>query len=174
MNIFKLIRNWYLVNIKWKKYEFGLNFHAGRNVNLWAKKVIFIGDNCYIGRNSQIECNCIIGNNVMLANNVALVGKYDHHYQQVGVPTRLASQIRDKDYNWKGLNSKIIIGDDVWVGYGAVILSDVKIGRGSIIAAGAVVTKSFLPYSIVGGNPATLIKARFDKEEQKIHNSILY
>jgi chloramphenicol O-acetyltransferase type B len=69
----------------------------------------------------------------------------------------------------KGVNSKVIIEDDVWIGYGAIIMSGVKIRRGSIIAAGSVVTKDVEPYSIVGGNPAKLIKYRFSKEEIMEH-----
>lgn len=171
---FKKLRNYILVKYKYKKYSIGKNFYSGRHVFLWAKNNIKIGDNFYIGRFSQIECDTQIGNNVMFANNVALVGRYDHNYHQIGTPTRLASQIRDMDYNWKGLNSKIIIEDDVWVGYGAIILSGVKIGRGSIIAAGSVVTKNVEAYSIVGGNPAKIIGKRFSNDEIIQHESILY
>ena len=56
----------------------------------------------------------------------------------------------------------IIIEDDVWIGMNAIILSGVHIGQGAVISAGAVVTKDVEPYSIVGGNPAKLIKYRFD------------
>lgn len=58
----------------------------------------------------------------------------------------------------------IIIADDVWIGYGATIMSGVKVGQGAIIATGAVVTKDVPPYAIVGGIPATVIKYRFDKK----------
>jgi chloramphenicol O-acetyltransferase type B len=169
IKILKLLRLFFIKNIKYRRYSIGSNFHAGRGVVLWAKNSISIGDNFYIGRYSQIECGAEIGKNVIFGNNVALVGKYDHHYLQIGVPIRLASQIRDNDYNWKGLNSKVVIGDDVWVGYGAIIMSGVKIGRGSIIAAGSVVIKDVLPYNIVGGNPARFIKERFNLDEQKLH-----
>lgn len=56
----------------------------------------------------------------------------------------------------------VIIGNDVWVGMNSMILSGVHIGNGAIIAAGAIVTKDVEPYSIVGGNPARVIKKRFD------------
>lgn len=149
-------------------------FHAGRGVILWSRNNISIGENCYIGRYSQIECDAIIGNNVMFANQVALIGKYDHNYTEIGVPIRFASRIRDKDYSWKGINSIVIIEDDVWIGYGAIILSGIKIGRGAIIAAGSVVTKDVLPYSIVAGNPAKLITYRFSPEDIIKHENILY
>lgn len=162
----KVLRDIYLIRYKWRKFDISKGFHAGRGVTLWAKHNIYIGKNFYIGRNSQIECDAIIGNNVIFANCVALVGRYDHHYQQIGTPTRLASQIRDREYDWKGLNSKVIIEDDVWVGYGSILISSIKIGTGSIIAAGSVVTKDVEPYSIYGGNPAKKLKNRFDTKEE--------
>jgi len=156
------IRDWYLVHVKWRRYSMGKNFHAGRNVVLWAKKLINIGNNCYIGRNSQIECNIEIGNNVLIGNNVAFVGKYDHNYTEVGVSIRNAEQIRNADYSWeKGLNSTTKVGDDVWIGYGSIVLSGVIIADGCIIGAGSVVTKDTEEYSIYAGVPAKKITDRF-------------
>ena len=57
-----------------------------------------------------------------------------------------------------------MIGNDVWIGYEAVIMAGVHIGNGAIIAARAVVTKDVPPYTIVGGVPARLIRKRFDEE----------
>lgn len=157
----KAVRDLWLKRVKWRRYKLGRNFHAGRGVVLWAKSHLVIGDNFYIGRYSQIECDAEIGHDVIFANYVALVGRYDHHYQQIGTPIRRASQIRDAVYSWKGLGSRVTIGNDVWVGYGAIILSGVHIGDGSVVAAGSVVTKDVPPYSIVGGNPCRVIAARF-------------
>ena len=58
----------------------------------------------------------------------------------------------------------IVIGNDVWIGYEAVIMAGVHIGDGAIIAARAVVTKDVLPYTVVGGTPAKEIRRRFDAE----------
>ncbi|WP_243348785.1 acyltransferase [Parabacteroides sp. FAFU027] len=162
----KNFRDLYLKHLKWRKYQIGKNFHAARGVFLWAKQQLVIGDNFYIGKYSIIECDAIIGNNVILANHVSLIGRYDHHYQQLGVPIRLSPQIRDENYDWKGLDQLITVEDDVWIGLGVIILGGVKIGTGSIIAAGSVVTKDVDPYSIYGGNPAKKIRDRFDDKEQ--------
>ncbi len=172
-NILKRFRFFYLRHFIWRKYTIGNNFYAGLRVYLWAKEKITIGDNFYIGRDSQIETDCIIGNNVIFANKVAIVGKYDHNYQKLGWPIRLAPRIRDKHYSWKGLNQITVIEDDVWVGYGAIIMSGVKIRKGCIIAAGSVVTKDTEPYQIYGGNPAIKIAPRFESSEDLKNHIVL-
>lgn len=60
---------------------------------------------------------------------------------------------------------KVVIEDDVWIGMDSVLLSGITIGRGCVIAASSVVTKSFPPYSIIGGNPAKMLKPRFDEDK---------
>ncbi|WP_299435585.1 DapH/DapD/GlmU-related protein [uncultured Maribacter sp.] len=162
--LIKRLRFLFLKNYKWRNYTIGKNLYVGRRVYLWAKEKIIIGDNFYIGRDSQIETNCIIGHNVIFANKVAIVGKYDHHYQTIGVPTRLASRIRDENYSWRGKGQITNIEDDVWIGYGSIIMSGVTIKKGSIIAAGSVVTKDVESYSIYGGNPAKKICSRFETD----------
>lgn len=67
-----------------------------------------------------------------------------------------------KTYPYKG---DLVIGNDVWIGYKATIMAGVTIGDGAIIASNAVVTKDVEPYSIVGGNPAKLIKKRFSESK---------
>ena len=171
IKILRRLRNVYLRKIKWRHYDIGKNFHFGLGVKIWAKNKIEIGENFYLGRFSQIECDTIIGNNVIMGNHVALVGKYDHNFMQIGTPIRLSSQIRDKDYNWLGNKSEVIIEDDVWLGYGVIVISGVKISKGSIVAAGSVVTKDIEPYSIYAGNPARFIKKRFNNQQQEMHES---
>ena len=56
------------------------------------------------------------------------------------------------------------IGNDVWIGYGAIIMPGVTVGNGAIIATASVVTRDVPPYAIVGGNPATVLRFRFDQE----------
>lgn len=117
----------------------------------------------YVGPNSLIYPHVKIGNFTMLANNVAIIGG-DHNYHKPGVPII---------FSGREIICPTIIGDDVWIGAYSVIMAGVKIGNGAIIAAGSVVTKDVLPYSIVGGCPAKVIKMRFDDEEIKIHEKML-
>ena len=61
------------------------------------------------------------------------------------------------------LRGDTVVGNDVWIGYGAVVMPGVRIGDGAIVAAMSVVTKDVPAYAIVGGNPATVLRPRFDK-----------
>jgi len=161
------LRDKYLVYAKWRKFSIGPGFHAGRGTSMWAKNYIEIGENFYFGAYSQIGCNTKIGDNVIFGSQVSLVGRYDHHYQQIGVPVRLADEIRDDRYNWRGLDLSVEIGSDVWVGHRAIVLSGVKISDGCIIAAGSIVTKDTESYQIYGGVPARKIVSRFESQADK-------
>lgn len=155
------IRDFYLVHVIWRHYKIGRNFHAGRGVNLWAPTGITIGDNVYIGRYSQIECDAEIGNDVIFGNYVALVGRYDHDFRAPGVPIRQAASVRNSGLEKKEQELRVIVEDDVWIGYGAIILSGVVVKRGCIIGAGAIVTKDTEEFGIYCGVPATRIGERF-------------
>lgn len=167
IKLIKKLRDFYFVKIKYRKYSIGGGFHAGARVRLWARDTLRIGVNFYIGRDSFIETDCVVGDNVIFGNRVAVVGKYDHNYQQIGVPVRLATAIRDANYYWKGVGLITRIGNDVWVGYGSTIMQGVTINDGAIIAAGSVVTKDVEPYSIYAGNPAKKIAERFASESDR-------
>ena len=70
-------------------------------------------------------------------------------------------------------DAAVVIEDDVWTGANVTILKGVTIGRGSVVAAGAVVTKSCPPYSIIAGVPAKVVKMRFTPAEIEKHERIL-
>lgn len=109
---------------------------------------IEIGESVYIGANCCIGL-CSIGDNTMLGSNVDILsGKRQHFFDDIDKP------IRDQG----GVLEKIQIGDDCWLGNNSVIMAN--IGRKSIVAAGSVVIEEVPPYSIVGGNPARLLKCR--------------
>ncbi len=126
---------------------------------------VSIGDGAiFLSSNSKI----IIGNKVMFGPKVTVVGG-DHNTTEVGKFMYDVHEKRPED------DQDVCFEDDVWIGSGAIILKGVKVGRGSIIAAGAVVNKEVYPYSIVGGIPARLISKRFkDIDTLLCHEEKLY
>ena len=152
----------------------GENSTFGRGTVLYCPNNMKIGRNVYIGKYCSLETDIEIKDNVLIGNNVGLIGRYDHDYSKVGLSIKDSPWIGDKDYTFKGKDLKVIINEDVWIGYGTVILSGITIGRGSIVAAGSVVTKDIPEYSICAGNPCKVIKKRFLENEIIEHEKILY
>jgi acetyltransferase-like isoleucine patch superfamily enzyme len=115
-----------------------------------------------------------IGNFVSIAPGAWFILGNNHQTQTL---TTYPLWSRFVAYNPIDATSKgpIIVEDEVWIGTNALILSGVKIGKGAIVAAGAVVTKDVPPYAIVGGNPAKIIKYRFSDEliEALLHVNLL-
>lgn len=120
------------------------------------------------------------GNNFISHTGKLIVKKYSvissgciivpgTHKLKVGVPFYLAAQkhIGDIDYD-------IVIDEDCWIGAGCILLPDVHIGRGTVVGAGAVVTKDTLPYSVVAGTPARIIGVKFDLQSCIEHEKCLY
>ncbi|OAD20918.1 galactoside O-acetyltransferase, partial [Candidatus Thiomargarita nelsonii] len=143
----------------------GKNIHCQWNVRIWTpNRILVMGDNVGIGAHSTIQTDTIIGNDVMIASHVAFVGKDAHTIKHIGKTMYESS---------RGDRHKIIIEDDVWIGFGAIILSGVRIGRGAIVAAGAVVTKDVEPYAIVASERARVIGYRFSKNDMVEHDNIL-
>lgn len=169
----KKLRDIYLVNVRWRRYKIASGFHAGARVRMWASETLIIGKNFYIGRDSSIETNCIIGDYVLIANKVGIIGRYDHNYQEIGKPIRVSSEIRNSTYSWRGKSLITRIGNDVWIGYGAIIMGGVTIHDGAIIAAGSIVTKDVEAYSIYAGNPARKIRDRFDSTSDRDEHIML-
>lgn len=104
-----------------------------------------------------------IGNFVSIAKDVTFIlsgGHYTETFTTYPFKTEYFGE-KESETLCKG---PITVCDDVWIGYGAIILSGVTIGQGAVVGAGSVVTKDVEPYSIVGGNPTKLIKYRFSKE----------
>lgn len=150
------------------------NSTFGRGTVLYCPHKIEIGRNVYIGKYCSLETDIEIKDNVLIGNNVGLIGRYDHDYSKIGMSIKNSPWIGDKNYTFKGKDLKITINEDVWIGYGAIILSGVTVGRGAIIAAGSVVTKDIPSYSICAGNPCKVIKMRFSEKEAIEHEKILY
>jgi len=125
----------------------GKGVDIGRKVKLSSQ--ISLGDKSGIGDFCHLQGKVTIGKNVMIAPECAFLAE-SHAIDDINIPM-----------NEQGTESKeIIIGDDVWIGCRSIILPGVNIGTGSVIGAGAVVTKSVPEYAIVGGVPAKIIKYR--------------
>ena len=167
----KLLRCRLLLSSK-KNITFGKNSTFGRGTVFWAPKQMVIGDNVYIGKYCTLQADMIIGNDVVIANNVGLLGKYDHDFSKIGVSIKDAPWIGDADYNFKGKDLKIVVDNDVWIGYGSVVFTGIHVHRGAIVAAGSVVTKDVPSYAIVAGNPAKVIGQRFSPEEIAAHERV--
>lgn len=148
----------------YENIEFGNNISISKHSSIYVHDARFkIGNNCSINTNGFIGASdggeIIIGDNVLLAPNVVLRAS-DHVFEDVSKP------IREQGY----VGGKIVIGDDCWIGANVVITRNVTIGSHSIVAAGAVVTKSVEPFSIVGGVPAKLIRKRVKVTSGKAPN----
>lgn len=142
------IRCWYLSNVLKITEKGSLNFFE-YNVYIGDASSLKIGANCQINENVFIQ-GAKIGSFVMIAPNVSILTK-GHSFLDTEIP--MVQQ---------GDTEELIpeIENDVWIGRNAIIMPGVKIGKGSIIGAGAVVTKDVEPYSIVGGIPAKLLRKR--------------
>lgn len=110
---------------------------------------IKIGQHCEINENVFIQ-GASIGDFVMIGPNSVLLNS-THNFARTDIPMVLQGSL---------LNRNPEIEDDVWIGRNVIIMPGIKIGKGCIIGAGAVVTKDIPPYWIAGGVPAKLIKER--------------
>ncbi|MES2332701.1 MAG: acyltransferase [Bacteroidota bacterium] len=108
---------------------------------------VLIGDRSLIGMGNVIIGPVTIGNDVILAQNVVASG-LNHGYEDIQLP------ISKQNIN----TSAIVIEDECWIGANVVIVAGVTIGKHSVVAAGAIVTKDIPPYSVAVGNPARVIK----------------
>ena len=130
----------------------------GRGVNVKENALIntnqgqvLIGDDCWLGPYSLIYGNggVVIGNHVMIASH-CVINTVSHHADRLDVAMSKQGIYTDP----------VTIEDDVWIGIGAVILQGVRIGTGSIVGAGAVVTRDVEPGTVVAGTPARVIRQR--------------
>ena len=121
------------------------------------------------GSPSIVECEgeqgkLKIGKFCSIADNVRILLGGEHNYRLVSSYPFDNLLIRFKQLGpTVKTKGDVVIGNDVWIGYGAMILSGVTIGDGAVVGAGAVVAKDVKPYAIVAGNPARVIKYRFNK-----------
>lgn len=134
-----------------------------------------VGEGTSIPKGSTIYCteaSCTIGKKVIFGPHPTIITG-DHRIDLVG-KYMIDVTVNEKIVDAKNpYDAPVVIEDDVWTGANVTILKGVTIGRGSVVAAGAVVTKSFPPYSIIGGVPARLLKMRFTPEQIAEHERLL-
>jgi len=149
------ILHWCRLRYLEKRNTISVNNNGGfisGNVTLEYPKNITIGKNTYINGGriyASPNARITIGNDCLISYEV-------HMRTDMHVYSDKNSLIREQGHK----EADIIVGNDVWIGYGAQIMSGVSIADGCVIAAGAVVTKSTQPYGVYGGVPARLIKFR--------------
>ena len=127
-----------------------VNIESGASFTPWVS----IGD--YSGIGVNCELNATLGGEIKIGKYVMMgpecvIYTRNHSFARTDIPMQQQGYDEPKE---------VVIGDDVWIGRRVIILPGVHIGEGSVIAAGAVVTKDVPPYSIVGGCPAKVIKNR--------------
>ena len=132
---------------------------CGRNVNIERGAIFGNGKDICIGDNSGIGINCVVPNDIIIGNDVMMgpncyILATNHVFDSIKKPMNRQGILRGKI---------TIIENDVWIGRGVMMTTGRHIKKGTIVAMGSVLTKDFPEYSIVGGNPAKLIKSRKEK-----------
>lgn len=141
---------------------------SGTNLYIYSRVTILFSNKISVGHRVAINVGTyidgrgtiVIGNGVMIGPN-SVISSCDHGFLRVDVPMFM----QPLSY------SPISIEDDVWIGANVTIKSGVRIGKGSIVAAGAVVTKDVDPFTIVGGVPACILRNR-KQQSLRIENSL--
>ena len=166
--------------IEAKKLSMGVNCRVADNVFIDALSTdgVCCGDRVILGRNTRIECTgslqhvgkgVSIGNNTSFGNDCyfgaaggisigsdVVAGQYIRFHAENHNYDDMNSLIKDQGVSHKGIK----IGNNCWIGAGAVFLDGAELGDGCVVAANAVVTKSFPENSVIGGVPAKIIKKR--------------
>lgn len=140
----------------------GKDVKLGGGGRMYGTKNIQIGNDVSIGDGCLFMCTkakIVIGDHTMFGPQVTIITG-GHRYDIQGRPMTSVKEDEKRPEDDKD----VVLEGDNWIGANATILRGVTIGEGAIVAAGAVVTKDVPPYTIVGGNPAKVIKHRFGEE----------
>jgi virginiamycin A acetyltransferase len=142
--------------------------HGLQNVNFEGKNAV--PDRCNFSGKISVGYATTLGYNNFFGGNIS-IGKYCQIGADVAIHTTnhpihylstyINKNLFDGELNRLKDTKKVIIGNDVWIGHNVIIVGNITIGNGAILAAGAVITKDVLPYTIVAGVPAKQINKRF-------------
>jgi virginiamycin A acetyltransferase len=137
----------------------------------------YIGENTCVkgrlklGKYSVIGPDCILDGDIEIGNFCSIaprVGMFSSNHPINRVTTYYLAPVLKELAKDTADRGKIVIGNDVWIGYNATLLKDVTIGDGAVVGAGSVVTHDVEPYSIVAGNPARKIRKRLLENQIEI------
>lgn len=155
----------------WRLYKFRKRWRKLNPHNFTTAKNIFCPVFVHVGRysygvlrvlQSNYDAHLYVGNFCSIADDVLFVLNSEHNIKNISTyPFKVKW---GKTMYEAGTKGDIVVGDDVWIGTRATILSGVKIGQGAVIAAGAVVAKDVPPYAVVGGVPAKILHYRFSDD----------
>lgn len=138
---------------------------GGRGTNLWITAPFYVdyGNNIYFGNNCEVNMNCTflddneirIGNNALIAPNVQIYTAF----HPTNAADRFGESKEDGSFEfWKTQTAPVVIGDNVWIGGGAILMPGVTIGDNVVIGAGSVVTKDIPSDSIAYGAPCRVMR----------------
>ncbi|MDO6765132.1 DapH/DapD/GlmU-related protein [Agarivorans sp. 1_MG-2023] len=131
---------------------------------------VMFGDYSYAQNDVDLAL-CDIGKFVSIASSVRINPSNHpwwraslHHFSYRPQKYGMANSVDDEVFSWRADN-KVSIGHDVWIGHGAIIMPGVNIGNGAIVGSGSVVTKDVPAWHIVVGNPAKVLRSRFEQAD---------
>lgn len=138
---------------------------GGRGTNLWITAPFYVdyGNNIFFGNNCEVNMNCtflddnriVIGDNALIAPNVQIYTAF----HPTNAADRFGSPREDGSFAFcKTQTAPVIIGNNVWIGGGAILLPGVTIGDNVVIGAGSIVTKDIPANSVACGNPCRVIR----------------
>ena len=156
----KLLKKIHISAVKESNIDSTSRIESGSTlVDVKMDRYSFCGYDCWI-INTEIGSFCSIANNVVIGGAMHPISWVStspvFYYGRDSVKKKFSTFKRDKD-------ARTFIGHDVWIGEGVIIKQGVKIGNGAVVGMGSIVTKDVEPYSIVAGNPARLIRKRFEE-----------
>lgn len=108
---------------------------------------VHIGQHCHLGIGAVVIGPVTLGNNIIIAQHVVMSG-LNHGYENIDTPIRYQPTI----------TKPIVLEDDCWIGANVTITAGVTVGKHAVVAGGSVVTRSVAPFTVVGGNPARVLR----------------
>ena len=131
----------------------GITVKSNADISMFIK----VGNNSELGTRCMVQSHVVIGDNVIMGPDVKIYSR-NHRYDHIDLPIQYQGKIQ----------KQTVIGNDVWIGANVIILPGVTVGDHVVIGAGSIVAKDIEDYSVVGGNPARIIKKRADKKHGQL------